>query len=60
MRVRVMEYIVSIGFAQKGPVKEFDFWNVFGEGFEGIRFFECSSYQEPTVFMNLQKFALEI
>ena len=55
-----MEYIVSIGFAQKGPVKEFDFWNVFGEGFEGIQFFECSSYQEPTVFMNLQKFALEI
>ena len=30
---------ISIGFALKGPVKEFDFWNVFKQGLYGVQFF---------------------
>ena len=34
-------------------MREFDLWNVFNEGFYGVRFIDCSSYQESTVFVNL-------
>ena len=47
------------GLAQKGPLREYDFWNAFYMGLYGTWFFECSSYQEPTVFVNLQKFWLK-
>ena len=50
---------VSLDFAQKGPVSQFDlFRNVFNKGFYGVRFFEYSSDRESTAFMNFQYFLL--
>ena len=36
-----------------GPVREFDVWNVLNEDLFGVRFIECSSYRQSTVFRNL-------
>ena len=36
-----------------GLMREFDLWNVFNEGLYEVRFIECPSYQESTVFINL-------
>ena len=35
----------------------FDFWNVFNKGLYEVRFFEYSSYQELTVYMQNNEFA---
>ena len=60
MRVQRIEYEISIGFAQKGPTREFGFWNVFNKGLYGVRFFFLVlNYQDSTVFMNLQIFSLK-
>ena len=59
MRVQDIEYEISIGFSLKGPTREFDFCNVFNKSLHGLQFYECSSYQDSTVFMNLQNFYLK-
>ena len=46
MRVLVFECDISIGFAQKVPVRLFDFWNIFDKGLYGLQFFGYSIYQE--------------
>ena len=43
---------ISIGFAQKEPVKEFDLLNVFNKGLHGVGLF--SDYEESTESMNLE------
>ena len=58
MKAWVIKWL-SVGLPQKKRVREFDFWNVFSKDLCGVRFFKCSSYQESTVFMNLQNFLLK-
>ena len=41
---------------QKVPARQFDFWNFFNKGLYGVQFFEYSSYQKSTEFMNFQIF----
>ena len=50
---------ISVGFAQKGPVREFNFWNIINKGLCGVQFFEWSSNREATVFINFQNFFLK-
>ena len=53
MRAGVMKHEFLKILPWKGLVREFNLWNVFNESLHGVRFIECSSYQELTVFMNL-------
>ena len=53
MKVGLMKYEFLKVLPWKGLVREFDLWNVFNEGLYEVRFIECPSYQESTVFINL-------
>ena len=52
-RVRIIRYELLKFFPWQVPVREFDICNDFNEGLHGVKFIECSSYQESTVFTNL-------
>ena len=41
-------------------MREFHFLNVIKKGLFGVQFFECPSYRESTVFINLQNFFLNL
>ena len=52
-RVSIIRYELLKFFPWQVPVRVFDICNDFNESLHGVRFIECLSYQESTVFTNL-------
>ena len=52
-RVWIIRYELLKFFPWQVPVRVFDICNDFNESLHGVRFIECLSYQESTVFTNL-------